>query len=64
MINNSDIALSSTVSVHNGLETKVVGVMFVYLGCEGRRSSGFELYLPIDSMNVVGNDQEFKASLL
>ena len=35
MINNSDITLSSRVSVHNGVGDKVVGVMFVYPWCEG-----------------------------
>ena len=35
--------------------------MFAYLGCEGGESSDFKLCLPIDSMNAIGNDQEFKA---
>ena len=38
--------------------------MFVYPGCEEGGSFDFELCLPIDSMNALGNDQEFKASLL
>ena len=46
-INNNDIALSSTVSVHNRHGNKVVGIMFAYLGCEGIGTFGFKLYLPI-----------------
>ena len=38
MINNSNIALSSTVSVHDELENKVVGVVFAYPWCEGGES--------------------------
>ena len=64
LINNSDIALSLTVFVYNGLENKVVGVMFAYPGYEGGGSLNFELCLSIGSMNALGNDQEFKASLL
>ena len=43
MINNSDIALSTTVSVQNGLGTKVVGVVFGYPWCEGGGSVNLEL---------------------
>ena len=35
--------------------------MFAYPRCEGRGSFNFELCLPIDEMNALGNDQEFKA---
>ena len=49
-------------SVHNGLGNKVVGIMFAYHRCEGGGSFDFELCLPIDSMNALGNDQEFKVS--
>ena len=56
MINNSDIALSATVFVHNRHENKVVSVMFAYPGFEGGGSFDFELCLPIDSMNDLGND--------
>ena len=38
--------------------------MFAYLVCEGGGSFDFKLCLPIDSMNALVNDQEFKASLL
>ena len=38
--------------------------MYAYPGCEGRGSFNFELWLPIDSMNALENDQKFKASLL
>ena len=62
--NNNNNALSSIVSVHNGLGNKVVVIMFAYPGCEGGGSFDFELFLLIDSMNVFGNDQEFEASLL
>ena len=31
--------------------------MFAYLGCEGGGSFDFKLYLPIDSMNALRNDQ-------
>ena len=37
--------------------------MFAYPGCEGEGSVDFELCLPIDSMNALGNDQEYMASL-
>ena len=63
-INNSNIALSLIVSVYNALGNKVVSVMFAYLEYEGGGSFDFELYLSIDSMNALGNDKEFKASLL
>ena len=59
-----EILLFLTVCVHNGLGNKVVGVMFTYPGCEGGGSFDLELCLPIDSMNALRNDQEFKASLL
>ena len=32
--------------------------MFAYPGCEGGESVNFELYLPIDLINALGNDQE------
>ena len=38
--------------------------MFAYPGCEGGESFDLELYLPIDSMNALGNDQGFKTFLL
>ena len=38
--------------------------MFAYPGCEDGKSFDFELCLAIDSMNALGNDQEFNASLL
>ena len=37
--------------------------MFAYPGYEGGESFDFELCLPIDSMNILGNDQKFKAFL-
>ena len=57
MINNSDPTLPSTVSIHNGLENKVVGVVFAYPWCEGGGSDDIELCLPNDSMNALGNHQ-------
>ena len=51
-------------SLHNRLRNKIVGVMFAYPRCEGGRSVDFELCLPIDSMNALGNDQMFMDSLL
>ena len=30
--------------------------MFAYLRCEGEGNVDFELYLPIDSINVIGNN--------
>ena len=38
--------------------------MFAYPKCESGGSFGFELCLAIESMNALGNDQKFKASLL
>ena len=38
--------------------------MFAYPGCEGGGSFDFELCLPFDSMTALGNNKEFKASLL
>ena len=43
---------------------KVVSLIFVYPTCEGGGSTDFELYMPIDSMNALGNDQEFMSFLL
>ena len=42
--NNNNNALSSIVSVHNGLGNKVVVIMFAYPGCEGGGSFDFELF--------------------
>ena len=50
--------------VHNGPGNKVLGVMFTYPNWEGGRSIDLELCMPIDSMNALGNDQEFMATLL
>ena len=49
-----------TVSLHNELGKKVLGVTFAYPRCEGGESFDFELYLPIDSMNALGNDLELR----
>ena len=38
--------------------------MFAYTGCEDERSFDFELRLSIDSINAIGNNQEYKASFL
>ena len=43
---------------------KVVSVIFSYPKCEGGGSTDFESYMPIDSMNALGNDQEFMSFLL
>ena len=50
---------SSTVSVHNELENKVVVVVFAYPWCEGGGSVDLDCVLPDDSMNILGNDREF-----
>ena len=60
-INNSNIGLSSTTSVHNGLGNKVVEVVFDVKGEEVSISS---YILPNDSMNAFRNDQQFMAALL
>ena len=44
-INNSDIALSSTCSVHNGHGNKVVGLVFAYPWCEGGGSVNLDYVL-------------------
>ena len=38
--------------------------MFAYAGCEDKWSFDFELCLSIDSINALGNNQEYKASFL
>ena len=63
-INNSNVALSSTISVHNRLENNVVGVVFGYPWCEGGGSVDLEYVLPNDSMNAFGNNQKFLTVLL
>ena len=52
-VNNSDVVISSTSYVRNGLRNTVLGVMFAYLGCEGGGSFDFELCSPINSMNAL-----------
>ena len=53
-----------SVFVYNRLRNEFVGVVFTYPGFEGRRSVNIELCLPIDSMNVLENDQKFMTVLL
>ena len=43
MINNNGIVFLPTVSVHNGLENKVIGELFAYPRCEGEGSVDLEM---------------------
>ena len=42
----------------------LVSIMFAYAGCEDERSFDFELCLSINSINALGNNQEYKTSFL
>ena len=62
MINNSDIVLSSTVSVHNEHGNKVV--VFTYPWCEVGGSIDLELCFVKWFDKCFWNDQEFMVALL
>ena len=63
-INDSDIALSSTISVHNRPGINVVGVVFSYPWCEGGRRVDLELCFAKWFDECSWKYQEFIATLL